>query len=159
MSQEHDDYVSQTSRLFFMCLFSLQRTTMEDWQHLDLTMAQFKVLLILSVVKEIANNKLAQMLGVSHPTASHLVDKLVQAGQVERVEHEAYRRYTLLRLTEQGRAQMQRLRQGRLERLHSWLAQLDEPDIAALRQGLEALNRVAQSSLSQETGAASAQNG
>ncbi len=36
------------------------------------------------------------------------------------------------------------LRQGRLDHLQRWLAQLNAQDIAALCQGLEALSRVMQ---------------
>jgi len=73
----------------------------------------------------------------------------VQAGLAERRDDVTDRRYTLARLTSQGETMFQRLRQGRLDRLQSYLAQLDERDIAALHQGLEALVRVIQSVPSQ----------
>ena len=107
---------------------------------------------------EMPISKLAETLGISHPTASHLVERLVQAGLVERVEHAADRRYTLARLSSQGNMMVQHLRQGRENHLQHWLVQLDEPDLAALRRGLEALNRVLPSTYSQEAGICGSQD-
>ena len=89
-------------------------------------------------------------LGIGQPTASHLLDRLVQAGLAQRVEQSTDRRYTLASLTSSGETMVRRLRQGRMDRLHSLLAQLDEEDLAALRQGLEALIRALHSAPSQE---------
>jgi DNA-binding MarR family transcriptional regulator len=105
-------------------------------------MAQIKVLMILSFKGSAAISKLADELGISHPTASQLVDKLVQAGHVERVESATDRRITLARLTKGGEQLAQRLWQGRMSHLRYCLAQLNEQELAALRQGLRALNRV-----------------
>jgi MarR family transcriptional regulator, organic hydroperoxide resistance regulator len=158
MSQQNETNIHETSKLFFTLLYNVQRTTKADWQSLDLTMAQFKLFLTLNFEGEMPISKLAETLGISHPTASHLVERLVQAGLVERVEHAADRRYTLARLTSQGTMMVQRLRQGRENHLQHWLVQLDEQDLAALRRGLEALNRVVASSTSQETGICGSQD-
>jgi MarR family transcriptional regulator, organic hydroperoxide resistance regulator len=152
MSEQNETNIHEISKLFFTLLYNVQRTTKADWQSLDLTMAQFKVFLTLNFEGEVPISKLAHTLGISHPTASHLVERLVQAGLVERVELAADRRYTLARLTSQGTMMVQRLRQGRENHLQHWLVQLDEPDLAALRRGLEALNRVVLSSCFQEAG-------
>jgi DNA-binding MarR family transcriptional regulator len=157
MSEQNETNIYETSEIFFTLLYNIQRTTKAVWQSLDLTMAQFKVFLTLNFEGEVPISKLAQTLGISHPTASHLVERLVQAGLVERVEHATDRRYTLARLTSHGTMVVQRLRQGRENRLQHWLSQLDEQDLAALRQGLEALNRVVASS-SQEAGICGSQD-
>jgi DNA-binding MarR family transcriptional regulator len=149
MSQENNDQVSTVLKLFFLCQSRMQQTAMPDWQSLDLTMAQLKVLVTLGFEGSVTISKLAEALAISHPTVSHLVERLVQAGLAERREDVTDRRYTLARLTSQGETMFQRLRQGRLDRLQSYLTRLDERDIAALRQGLEALVRVVQSVPSQ----------
>jgi len=69
------------------------------------------------------------------------MDRLVQVGFVERVESTTDRRFTLARLTFAGEQLAQRLWQGHLANLHA-IAQLDEQDLSALRQGLRALNRI-----------------
>ncbi len=149
MSQENNDHMSSVLKLFFLCQSRMQQTAMPDWQSLDLTMAQLKVLVTLGFEGSVTISKLAEALTISHPTVSHLVERLVQAGLAERRDDVTDRRYTLARLTSQGETIFQRLRQGRLDRLQSYLAQLDERDIAALHQGLEALVRVIQSVPSQ----------
>lgn len=146
MSQQNDAHIREIGELFFACLYNMQRTSKEDWQGLNLTMAQLKVCITLNFGGPMPISKLADSLRISHPTASHLVERLVQAGLVERMEHFTDRRSTLARLTPQSQTMFQRLRQGRLDDLQYWLSQLDEQDLAALQQGLEALNRVVQSS-------------
>lgn len=159
MSQQPDEAkLNEISKLFFHLLHNIQNTARPDWQGLDLTMAQFKVFFTLNFEEAMPISKVAEALDISHPTASHLVERLVRAGLVERVEHAADRRYTLARLSAQGKAMVQRLRQGRLEHFRYWLGQLDEEDLAALQQGLRALNRVVQASRSQTISPCSSQN-
>jgi MarR family transcriptional regulator, organic hydroperoxide resistance regulator len=154
MGQENDDRVSEVLALFFRCLYGIQRTAKRDWRELDLTSAQLKVLVMLSFEDTLTINQLAQILGVSQPTASHLVERLVQAELVERVEHATDRRVILARPTARGEALVRRLRQGRLDGLRDWLAQLDEPELASLQRGLEALIRVMPSTPSPHSGKA-----
>jgi MarR family transcriptional regulator, organic hydroperoxide resistance regulator len=142
MSEEQKQSIGETIKLLFDCLYDLQRTVMQDWQSLNMSMAQLKVLMMLSFKGEKSISKLAEALSISHPTASQLVDRLVQAGLVERVEQATDRRFTLARLTEAGEQLAQRLWQGRMSHLQHSLAQLDRQNLAALRQGLRALNRI-----------------
>ena len=142
MSEEWEQAIREASKLVFECLYDMQRTTMQDWQRLNISIAQIKVLMMLSFKGPMAISKLAEELGVSHPTASQLVDRLVQAGHVERVEFATDRRITLAHLTGDGEQLAQRLWQGKMSHLRYCLAQLNEQELAALRQGLRALNRV-----------------
>lgn len=140
--QKQDHSINEVSKLLFVCLYDLQRNVMQDWQSLNMTMAQLKVLLTLSFKGPVAISKLAEALSISHPTASQLVDRLVQAGLVKRVEDSTDRRFTLAHLTESGERLSQRLWQGRMDQLHYCLAQLDEQNLTALLQGLRALTQV-----------------
>ena len=85
---------------------------------------------------------IAQALGIGLPTASHLVEKLVRAGLVQRAEDPNDRRQTLVRLTQQAEDLIEHLNQDRLELLRLWLSQLTEEELTALRVGLQALVRV-----------------
>src|SRR6266508_5869871 len=142
MSEEREQIISEAIKLLFDCLYDMQRTVMQDWQSLNMSMAQLKVLMTLSFKGENSISKLAEALRITHPTASQLVDRLVQAGLIERVEQATDRRFTLARLTEAGEQLAQRLWQGRMGHLQHSLAQLDAQDLAPLRQGLRALNRI-----------------
>src|SRR5947208_3576218 len=152
MAQLDNDPLQEVMELFFLCGYEMQRTAATEWENLELTAAQLKVLFTLAFEGKATIGTIAHILHISPPTASHLVDRLVQAGLVERVEHAIDRRSTLARLTEQGETMVRRLRQGRLDRLRSWLTQLGVQDIAALEQGLHALLRVMRSTSSQASG-------
>ncbi|HLZ55905.1 MAG TPA: MarR family transcriptional regulator [Ktedonosporobacter sp.] len=142
MTEKQDQPIDEVSKLLFEILYNLQKTVMQDWQSLNMSMAQVKVLMLLTFKGDAAISKLADAMSITHPTASQLVDRLVQAGLVERVEQATDRRFTLARLTEAGQQLSQRLWQGRMGHLRQCLAQLDEQDLAALQQGLRALNLV-----------------
>jgi DNA-binding MarR family transcriptional regulator len=150
MSQAVDDPIHEVMELLFTFAYELHKTAARQWWDIDLTMAQFKVLLTLVVEGQVAIGTIAETLGIGAPTASHLVDRLVQAGLVERVEYSADRRYTLAHLTPQGETMMRRLQQGRMDQLQSYLARLDAQDLAALRQGLTALVNILSSVPSQQ---------
>ena len=150
MAQTHDDPLQEVMKLFFICGHEMQRSTVTAWGNLELTAPQLKVLFILEFKGQATIGKIAEALGVGQPTASHLVDRLVQAGLARRVESPTDRRYTLTDLTESGKMMVRRLQQGSLDRLQNCLAQLDEQDLAALRQGLQSLVRVLQATSIQE---------
>lgn len=109
----------------------------------DLTMAQLKTLVTLEKNGAITIGQIADVQRISLPTASHLVERLVQAGLAERGEDPTDRRRTLARLSPAGAAIMERLRQGGQEQFRELAGELDEEDLAALLQGLRALERAA----------------
>ncbi len=139
MSEERDQLIHEVGKLLFLCLSNMQETVMQSWQGLNMTTAQLKVLLALSMKGSAPISKLAHILNVSHPTASQLVDRLVQAALAKRVEDSTDRRITLVLLTEPGKELAQSLWYGQTGHLHDCLAQLGEQDLVALRQGLLAL--------------------
>lgn len=109
---------------------------------LDLSMAQFRTLLILALHQPMTVTQIARELQVGVPTSSHLVEKLVQVDLAERVTDTADRRRTFVRLTEQGEAAARVMRQTPADPLPAFLRQMPESDMAALLQGLEALIEV-----------------
>jgi MarR family transcriptional regulator, organic hydroperoxide resistance regulator len=115
------------------------RQSMEPWLHLDLTTAQVKTLFVLADREPETIGQAAEMLGITLPTASHLVDKLVRAGFVERYEDPADRRRTLARPTVRGTDLIRSLHEFSASYLRSCIGQMSEPDLAALAQGLHGL--------------------
>ena len=112
------------------------------WMEIDLTLPQLRTLLILAEEGPLVIGQIAQRLGVGLSTGGHLVDRLVQAGLAERAEDTGDRRRTLARLTPRGEELYARLL-NRAQHMHSLIQKLDEDDLAALLQGLRAINRVA----------------
>ena len=109
------------------------------WVELDLSMAQLKTLMTLYDSGPLSIGQIAEALGIGQPTASHLVERLVQSGFVGRTEDPVDRRRTLAELSSRGNTLIEQLREVRSEQLHRWLMQLDDPTLAALRLGLQAL--------------------
>jgi len=119
------------------------------WMELDVSMAQLKTLMALYNCGALAIGQIAEMLGIGQPTASHLVDRLVQTGLVSRTEDPLDRRRTLAQLSPSGEELAERIHRIRFEALRRWLAQLDDASLAALHQGWQALAAVAESEGSQ----------
>lgn len=125
--REHSDFVQQQS-------VTLPRH--------NLSMAQFRTLLILALHEPMTVTQLARELQVGAPTSSHLVEKLVQVDLAERVTDTADRRRTFVRLTDRGKATARVMRQGSTDPVPNYLRLMTEEDVHALLRGLEALIEV-----------------
>jgi MarR family transcriptional regulator, organic hydroperoxide resistance regulator len=111
------------------------------WMEIDLTIAQLRTLLVLAEEGPLVIGHIAQRLGIGLSTGGHLVDRLVQAGLAERTEDAEDRRRTLARLTPKGEGLYARLLNHPLQ-MQSLIQKLNDSDMAALLQGLQALNRL-----------------
>lgn len=120
-----------------------QGWAMRHWLELDLTAAQLKTLHALKDGGSATIGGVAEILGITLPTASHLVDKLVHAGYVERVEDPEDRRRTAARPTARGAELMHRLQEGDARYMRLCLDRMSDEEVAALVQGMQALARVA----------------
>jgi DNA-binding MarR family transcriptional regulator len=136
--------IEEIVRTHWAIMQALQMSTRPEWMELDLTMAQIKTLFVLFHTPAAPIRTVADYLGIGRPTASHLVEKLVRAGLVQRSEGVPDRRFTLAGLTAQGEDLVVRLYQGGEEQYRVWVSQLGEADRAALLQGLRALSQIAQ---------------
>jgi MarR family transcriptional regulator, organic hydroperoxide resistance regulator len=111
------------------------------WREIDLTVAQLRTLLVLAEEGPLVIRQIAQRMGVGLSTGGHLVDRLVQAGLAERTEDAEDRRRTLARLTPKGEDLYARLLNPSLL-MQTLIQRLEDADLAALSQGLQALNRL-----------------
>ena len=118
---------------------SLQELNMPVWLRLDLTMAQFRALVVVSRYAGITVGELGGELSIGQSTASLLTDHLVCRGLVTRVEDPADRRRALLSLTPAGEALLGELRHGNGQILKEWLAELAHAELEGLARGLGAL--------------------
>ena len=106
-------------------------------------MAQLKTLMALYNGGAAPIGQLAESLGIGQPTASHLVDRLVQTQLVLRTEDPLDRRRTLAQLSPGGEELAERINQVRFGTLRRWLTQLDDNMLTAFLQGSRALADVA----------------
>jgi DNA-binding MarR family transcriptional regulator len=135
---ELDDLVREIIELFHVIGKVHKKATTSAWMALHLTLPQFKMLVVVSQVETSTIGCIAEQLGIGEPTASYLVDRLVQAGLVERSEDPADRRRAMIRLSAEGRTLLDKLI-GPRNWLDDQLRNLDPEDLSALRRGLRAV--------------------
>jgi DNA-binding MarR family transcriptional regulator len=127
----------------YMDLFvTMQFNAVSHWLMLELTFAQARALIILAVRKELTVSQLGRLLGVGNPTASILVQQLVERGLVTRTEGPNDRRQTVIRLSAQGAEIGGGRREAREKQWQRWLSHLSDDDLNALARGFSAIIEV-----------------
>jgi DNA-binding MarR family transcriptional regulator len=111
----------------------------EDWLSLDVSMAQLKVLFSLYYRGPATVGVLAGKMGVTLPTVSATLERLVRAGYVEREDDPEDRRVVINRLTAEGTSLVERLREERRARVDQALRRLTPEQMGVLQEGLSAL--------------------
>src|SRR5262247_1598635 len=111
MTDERDSSIQEIIEAHRNILRALAISTSSVWIELELSMAQLKALWIIHAAGAASIGEIAETLGVGQPTASHLVDRLVQARLVARAEDAQDRRRTLAQLSPAGVELAEKLRQ------------------------------------------------
>lgn len=112
------------------------------WIDLELPMSQVKGLRTLAHHTPATITQIADVLKISQPTASQLVDRLVQGGFAQRAEDPADRRRMLVRLSKKGQQLNERLRGVWRTRFRNWLLRMNTDELEALYRGYDALARI-----------------
>jgi DNA-binding MarR family transcriptional regulator len=115
----------------------------------SLTMAQMKVLMLLSAIGEGRMSDLAPHLGISLSTLSSLVDRLVESDLAVRRDDPRDRRNVLVSLSAAGVVLLDNFQELGLHHLRELLAQLTDTEIDTVNQAVELLVAAARR-LSQE---------
>lgn len=118
------------------------RTEMRRHRGARMSVPQFRTLALLGRLPGSSLSDVAEHLGVSRPTASVLVDRLVRQGLVDRVQHPHERRRVALSLTREGEALLERARSHTRATIAGKLAALSPAQLACLAEGLALLRRV-----------------
>ena len=87
-------------------------------------------------------SELAAELGISHPSATSLVDRLVKHGWVERAHDKDDRRIIRLSLTAKGRGYLVQKKAERLQRITQLLDQLPPEDVDSLKRVFAKLHEI-----------------
>ena len=151
-SKEHErsELVDTVVKSYMELFMSMQFNAVSHWLMLELTFAQARALFMLAARKELTVSQLAKLLDVGKPTASVLVQQLVERELVTRTEHATDRRNTIVRLSPKGEeigAGRQREREKQWQR---WLGQLSDEELMALAHGLSAIVTVVKKELENE---------
>ena len=104
------------------------------------TLAQFRMLVVLSSRGATKLVGLAELLQVAPSTAMRMVDRLIAAGLADRQTNPGNRRETLLQLTEEGRRTVEEVTARRREEIAAIVARLRPTQRLALVEALGAFN-------------------
>lgn len=129
--------IDQALTLFKRVSRAMSSMASPEWTHLEVTMAQLKVLMVLQEDGSLPVSMIAEHLGGKLPAVSLLVDRLVHAGLVTRSHDEADRRRVLVELSPKARQLTNRLQQSRPQ-LREWLRAMAPDALHSLIIGLEA---------------------
>ena len=113
------------------------------WSTVDLTMSQLKVVLLLYSQGPAHMSRLATALGVSLPTATGIVDRLVERGLVMREEYPGDRRLVVIRLSEHGEGLILRVWEDFKLNLTDLLQAAEPEDLTVLAHGLDIIRGLA----------------
>lgn len=130
-------------------LNSLDRISSKHWRkgpgasfaRKDLSFGQMHVIMLLHQLGPMTVGQLAEMLTVSMPSVSSMLDRLEEHSLVERHRDEADRRLVHVRLTDRGRAEAEDaagFRRGAIEKV---LQRFSDPELRALLTVVEAVER------------------
>jgi DNA-binding MarR family transcriptional regulator len=109
----------------------------------DLPEGQFGVLTVLHKHGAMSPGALAEHERVRPPSMTRAVNRLVELGLVEKVEHETDRRQVVVRLTEVGTREVKETRRRRDAWLTQQLTALTPDERETLARASELLNRIA----------------
>ncbi len=113
----------------------------ESWMNLSLTIAQLKSLFFISNEGRTNFKRLAEALGVTPPSVTGIVDKLVEQGLLSRQENPDDRRVLWLETTPKAEALINELRASKASLFSAILAHMDDKELAGLVDSLGALVR------------------
>ena len=157
--QSRPELVSTIVQSYMELFVAMQFNAVSHWLMLELTFAQARALFILAARKELTVSQLAKLLGVGNPTASLLVQQLVERGLVMRTEHSTDRRHTILSLSPKGAEIGAGRREAREKQWQRWLSNLNNDELSALARGLSALTSVIKKETEQLTQPVSEEQG
>ncbi|RPJ27014.1 MAG: MarR family transcriptional regulator [Chloroflexi bacterium] len=148
--QSRPDLVNTVVRAYMDLFMTMQFNSVSHWLMLELTFAQARALFMLAARKELTVSQLGRLLGVGNPTASILVQQLVERDLVTRTEHASDRRHTIVRLSQKGAEIGAGRRKEREKQWQRWLSQLSDDELNALAHGLSAIVAVVKKEMEDE---------
>lgn len=122
--------------------------SMRGWSHFakstGLSMPQFSILMQLHHKGPCGVSEISERFDVTAAAASQLVDKLVQAGYVERTEDPSDRRAKMLRLSENGSKLVDNGIQERYRWMDELASHMNPEEHAKVAEALSILTKAAQ---------------
>ena len=130
-----EDILQLTDKLFRHLLPILPM----EWLHLDLTITQLKVVLLLFITGHSRMSDIASELGVSLATATGVADRLVERNLLIRNGDPDDRRVVLCQLSNDGEKLIRDLWQLTQKRAGALMSALDTPQLLLISKALQTL--------------------
>ena len=129
-----DRFVQVIERLYV----KMRSQPTEEWSEIELTMPQFRTLILLGEGPKRMSD-IAAYLGTVQSSASSVVDRVVNKGLVERFQDQNDRRVVLCRLTSLGREEVERLWRIRRTRVEAIANLLTPQELESVVRAMEIL--------------------
>jgi DNA-binding MarR family transcriptional regulator len=110
-----------------------------EFTALDLTMAQAKLLYVVTAAGDLSMSEIAHRLGVTISTASGAVDHLVSVGLLDRVDEPTNRRQVRVSVTPLGLETLERMRELSARQLRAMFDLVGDDDLAIIERSLRIL--------------------
>jgi DNA-binding MarR family transcriptional regulator len=110
-----------------------------EFTAVDLTMAQAKLLYVVTAAGDLSMSEIAHRLGVTSSTASGAVDHLVSIGLLDRVDDPANRRQVRVSVTPFGFETLERLRELSTRQLRALFDLVGDGDLAVVYRAIRIL--------------------
>ncbi len=119
----------------------------QSWVHMDMTMAQFRALMLIASTGGVTGRALAERLGIGPSAVTPLVDRLVMHGYVRREEDHDDRRLSWARPTAAGHELLQQVMVSGKERMVDLLTHLTEEEMDVVDRAFQILRHAAEQQL------------
>jgi len=110
-------------------------------QFRDISLPQMSVLIMLRERGPRTISELAELLQVSAPSASAILDRMEERGYVRRSRDSIDRRVVHVEVTEEGRGLIDEMAGVKRDRMQRLLSVMDEDDLRSVIAGIDALQR------------------
>ena len=105
-----------------------------EFANLEITMAQAKLLYVVTAAGELSMSETAQRLGITVSTASGAVDRLVELGLLERSDDPTNRRQVRVSVTETGRRTLEQLQELNTRQLRDLFQRVSDEDLEVVER-------------------------
>jgi len=114
-----------------------------EFTNLEITMAQAKLLYVVTAAGELTMSETAQRLGITVSTASGAVDRLVDLGLLERADDPANRRQVRVSVTEIGRRSLEQLQELNTRQLRELFQLVSDEELEVVERATLILAKAA----------------
>jgi DNA-binding MarR family transcriptional regulator len=136
---ERHDLVERVVAAYETLMHRVASTHAPEFVGVGVTMSQAKVLYLVQADPDIRMSDLAARLGVSLPSISGVVDRLVDQGLLARRDDPSDRRQALVTITASGASELDLFRELNARQVRNLLARLDMADLAVVERALDVL--------------------